>query len=133
MATQRGGIGVFLKSNNPKRRKMDGDRRAVSLPRNGIRMHTAVIADVAAAVGFRVRVQNLFVPTFADGAEAIGMTWNRRGVDHKNQGRSIMSFTEISDNAALRIMEIDPFKAFVRIIQLPQGGLVSVEKVQVLH
>ena len=82
-------------------------------------MHTAVIADVAAAVGFRVRVQNLFVPTFAGDAEAIGMTWNRRGVDHKNQVRSIMSFAEISDNAALRVMEIDPFKAFVRIIQLP--------------
>src|SRR5260370_42617458 len=98
---------------------MDVERRALSLPRNGIRVHTAVIADVAAAVGFRVRVQNLFVPTFAGGAEAIGMTWNRRGADHKNQVRSIVSFADISDNAALRDMENAPFKAFVRIIQLP--------------
>src|SRR5260221_6533523 len=124
---------MLIKGNTPSRGRMTANGMPFALQRNGTRMHTAVIADVAAAVGFRVRVQNLFVPTFADGAEAIGMTWNRRGVDHKNQGRSIMSFTEISDNAALRIMEIDPFKAFVRIIQLPQGGLVSVEKVQVLN
>src|SRR5260370_13714268 len=111
-------MGMLLKSYHPKGRQFDADRMALALPGNGIRMYTAVIADIAAAVGFRVRVQNLFVPTFGGDAEAIGVTWNPRAVDHKNQARSIMTFTEISHNAALRLMATDPFKAFIRIIPL---------------
>ena len=102
------------------------------LPGGGLGVLTAEIADVTAPVGFGVRIQDFFVPTFSGGSDPISVTRNRGSVDGENEDRAILGFTKISNDAALGVMEIDPVKTFVRIIQLPQCRLSLIEVIQVL-
>src|ERR1700749_2208293 len=132
ICTVRGGIRVLFKGNHSEWRQIDADRVALTLPGDGIRVDTAEVTDVTAAVRFCIRIQDFFVPTFTGGSDPISVTRNRGSVDGENEDRAILGFTKITNDAALGVMEIDPVKTFVRIIQLPQCRLSLIEVIQVL-
>ena len=125
-------IRMLFERNHAERRQIDAYRMALTLPGNGIRVDAAEIADIAAAIRFGVRIQDLFVPPFANSSNPISVTRDWGSVDDEDQDWAILRLTDISDNAVIGVVEIDPFKSFVRIIQLPQCRLVFVKVIQVL-
>jgi len=114
-----GVIRVFFEGNYAEWREIDADRVALTLPGDGVCVNAAEIADVTAAVRFGVRIQDFFVPTFTGDSDAISVTGDWGSVDGEDEDRAILRLTKISDDATLGVVEIDPFKAFERIIQLP--------------
>ena len=113
---------------------MDQDRMFAGPSTRGLRSGPAEVADVAPAVGFAVGIDDLADKTRFRHAQPIVVAHHRRRVDHENDQLALPRFPARSrDHAVVRIVEIDPLKSFVGVVQIPERGFVSVNVIQMLH
>ena len=96
-------------------------------------LHAAVIADIAAAVSFRVGIDDLAIKTRLRHAEPIIVTHHRRRVHHEDDRFALARFAQKRDDAVIGVVKIDPLKAFVAVVLLPERRLVLVGVIEMLH
>src|SRR4051812_2832891 len=103
-----------------------------ALPREILGFEAAHVADVAAAVGFSVRVDDLAIKTGNRNSQPIALAHDRRRVHREYDHSALTRFAHERNDAVLRIMEIDPLEAFMSIVAVPERGLVFVNVIQML-
>ena len=76
-------VDVFFESDCGERRQSQARGNGNVLARDRISMHAAVVSYVATSIDTGISVQDLFVPSFTRGADAIAMSRHRGGVHHE--------------------------------------------------
>ena len=82
-------------------------------------LDASVIPDIAASIGFGVGINNLAVKTSVRHAQPVTMPNDRRRGHGKNNDFALARLAQKRDNAILRVVKIDPFKAVVSVVQTP--------------
>src|SRR3981081_929420 len=106
---------------------------AAALPGNRVGVHSAIVTNIAASINLGIGIDHFFVPAVARNAYAISVPRNRGSIDQENERRRIFAFAHKYYDAAVGIVEIDPFKALIGIVQLPERRLGLIDIVQVLN
>ncbi len=96
---------------------------AAALPGNRVGVHSAIVTNVAASINLGIGIDHFFIPAVARNAYAISVPRDRRSIDQENKRGRIFAFAQKYDHAAVGIVEVDPFKAFIVIVQLPECRL----------
>src|ERR1700726_3269069 len=101
---------------------------AAALPGNRVGVHSAVVTDIAASINLGIGIDHFFVPAVARNAYAISVPRDRRRINQENERGRIFALAQKNYDAALGIVEVDPFKAFIGIVQLPERrlGLINI-------
>jgi hypothetical protein len=80
-----GSVAAQLEARDGKRREIDQDGIGSALPGPMLRMAPPPIADIAAAIGFGVGVQDFLVKTGGADSQAVVSPDDRRGIDNKRE------------------------------------------------
>src|SRR5947207_10287655 len=104
-----------------------------ALPWEILSLETTHVADVTAAVGFRVGIDNFAVETGAGNAEPVALPHQRRRIHREDDDVASARSPHKRDDAVIRIVEINPLEAFVRVVEFPESGLGLVDVVQMLY
>src|SRR5439155_6005337 len=91
------------------------------------------VPDVAAAVGFRIGVYDFAIESDARNAETVIGTHNGRRVHDEDDHFAFARFPNERHDTIVRVVKIDPLKALIRIVLLPERGLAFVSIIQMLH
>src|SRR4029077_9324919 len=94
-------------------------------------MGPAPVADIAAAIGFGVGVQDLLVEAGSVDSQPVASPDNRRGIDSEDDCL-IAALAHKGPDTVIAIMEIDPLKAVISVVKLVVSGLVRIEPIEVL-
>src|SRR5579863_1311749 len=116
-----------------QRRKGDAQRMRAAMRRNLFAFYNALIADVAAAVVLRVRVERLGVAPGFGYADPVPVMNHRRRVE-RNHGRrcsAIASEPRKCEHAVDGVLKIDPLEPARLRIELVEGGRAAVQAVAV--
>src|SRR5688500_16411295 len=105
----------------------------LALPRLRLRVLSAVVAHVPAAISLRVGVKNLLVPTVSVDSDAIRFSRNWSRVDHEGDAFTAPRFANEGNNRVIGVVEVDPLEAFVSVVLIVERRLVLIEPVEVLH
>src|SRR5947208_1737169 len=95
-------------------------------------LRPAIVANVAAAVGFGIGIDDLTVKSRRRNAEPVIVTHHWRRVDNKHNHFASGRFSKKRDDAVVGIMKIDPFESVMTVVLLPQGRLAFVSVFQML-
>jgi len=82
-------------------------------------LNPAVIAEIAAAVGLAIGVDDLAIKSNARHTEPIIVTHNLRRVHNKNNNFSLALFAHERDDTVIGVVKIDPLKACVTVVLVP--------------
>src|ERR1039457_2860620 len=104
-----------------------------ALPGEILSLEATHVADVTAAVGFRVGVNDFAVETRAGNAEPVTLSHQRRRIHREDDHITCARSPHERNNAVIRIMEINPLETFVGVVEFPKRGLGLVDVVQMLH
>src|SRR5260370_42380262 len=96
-------------------------------------LRAAIIADVAAAVGFGIGIDDLAIKSGRRNAEPVIGTHYRRRVDNEHNHLAGARFSYERDHAVVGVVKIDPLEPVMTVVLLPQGGLAFVNVVKMLH
>lgn len=102
------------------------------LPGNRIGVHPTVVSQVTAAVDAGIGIQDLFVPTFAWGADTIVMSRDRGGVHGDNDHGARFRFSYKCQNAVVGIVKIDPLEAEIAVVIFPKRRLGLIKIIEML-
>src|SRR2546423_171372 len=121
-----------FKRHRGERGKADHQRVGPALPRKTFGLEPAHVADVGAAIGFSVGVDDLAIKTGNGNAETIAGTPNRSRIHGEDNDAAAARTAHECNDAVFGIVKIDPLEAFVGIVTIPEGGLVFVDVVEML-
>src|SRR5438067_12304980 len=99
-----------LERHRRQRRQADHERMRPALPREILRFEAAHVADIAAAVGLGISVDDLAIKTGSGHPESVAMTDDRGRVHGKDDRAALARAPPESDDAVLGSVEIDPLE-----------------------
>ena len=91
------------------------------------------VADVAAAVGFRIGVQQLFVVAGGGYADPVIVPDNRCEIRQTNHKIARSVAPNPAQHAALAVFPVDPFETFGTEVNFVEGRDLAVDSVQVAY
>src|SRR5437016_5938495 len=98
---------------------MDQDRMLAAHPLSIFALDAAVIAEIAAAVGLAIGVDDLAIETGLGYAQPVIMMNDGRGVHDKRDHIAGARFPQERHDAIVGVMKIDPLKACVTVVLVP--------------
>ncbi len=96
-------------------------------------LRATIIADVTAAVGFGIGIDDLAIKSGRRNAEPVIVTHHWRRVDNEHNHLVGARFSYERDHAVVGVMKIDPLEAVMTVVLLPQGRLAFVNLIKMLH
>src|SRR5687767_5401492 len=127
-------LAFMLEVDHGKRRERYADRMISPVRRYGMRAHAAVVADAAAAVVGRIRVDELAPITLARDTDEIVLPRHRREVaDDENDVFGVARFADERHRALLGVAAVDPLETVRVEVELIKGRLGRVDAVQIGH
>src|SRR4029077_18676973 len=101
---------------------------AAALPGRRVGMHSAIVTNIAASINLGIGIDHFFVPAVARNPYAISVPRHRCSIDKENETGRCLAFAQKYEHTAVGIVEGDPFKALIGIVQLPERrlGLVNI-------
>src|SRR5678816_1369929 len=121
---------VPLEADDGERREADDEAMAFALPADPIRPLAAEVADVAAAVGLGVGVEDFFIPAFARHSYPVAFADDGGGVDDEDEDLASAAAAQEGDDGVVGVVEVDPLEAGVGVVLIVEGGLVAVEPIE---
>src|SRR5215475_4479914 len=99
-------------------------------PGNILSLNATEISDVAPAVRFAIRIDKLAIETGFGNAEAVIVTDHGCRVHDKHDDVAFARSSEERDHTVVGVVQIDPIKSFISIVELPKGWLAFVNVIQ---
>src|SRR5882724_3348104 len=99
---------------------MDQDRMLAAHPLPIFALDAAVIAEIATAVCLGVGVDDLAIKTGLGHAKPVIVMHDGRGVDDKRNHIAGARFSQERNNTVIGIVKINPLKACVTVVLVPQ-------------
>src|SRR5713101_8824078 len=101
-------------------------------PWSSFGVNAAEIADVAAAIRLRISVDDLTPESGLGHTEPVIVAHQRRGVHYERNHLAVARFAQKRNDAVIRVVKIDPIKAFVSVVKLPERRFAFINVVQML-
>src|SRR5438093_8827224 len=96
-------------------------------------VNAAEISYITPAIGFAIGVDELTIEAGLGNAQPVIVAHDWSRVHYEGDKVAVAGFSQKRDDAVICVVKIDPIKSFVDIVELPQGRLVFVNVIQMLH
>src|SRR5437762_7562584 len=98
---------------------MNQNRMLATHPLPIFALHAAIIANIAAAIGLGVGVDDLSPESALGNAEAVIVMHHRRSVYYERDHVAVARFSQERYYAVVGIVKIDPVKPFIGVVLVP--------------
>src|ERR1043166_3501125 len=110
-------------------RQLDDNRLLSSHPWLIFALHAAVISNIAAAVRFRVGIDDLAIRSRTRHTQPVIVPNDWGCVHDKHNRLALARFTQKGNDAVIGVMKINPFKPVITVVLLPTRRLAFVSVV----
>src|SRR5436190_3486260 len=112
---------------------MDQDRMLAAHPLSIFAQNASIIANVAAAIGLGVGIDDLAVKSRFGHTESVVVVHHGRGVYDKCNHLAGTRFSQECNDAVVGVVKIDPVKTCVTVVLIPQSRLTFVSVIEMLN
>ena len=123
---------LWFEEYGAQRRQRNPHRIGSAVPTGLLSLDAGVIANIAAAVMFRVAVEDLLVPSVHGDADWIICSCHRREVEARDK-KIVWAFgaTQVANRTMLAVVAVNPLESWLVEIEFVQGWLAVIEFVQI--